>query len=81
MATETKNPVNETTDRWVDASKTVARQYVDVSEQAFNGLADMQEKVAKATRIEWVGAVGGAQAKLTREVGSAYTQAARDLIA
>jgi hypothetical protein len=94
MATETKstrNGVNETVEaaterlidlneRWLDASKTVARQYVDVSEQAFNGLADLQERLAKATRVEWVGAVGGAQAKLTRELGSTYTQTARELI-
>lgn len=77
MATESKTALNE---RWLDAGKTAAKQYVDVSEQAFNGLADLQEKVAQSTRVDWIAAVGGAQANLTRELTAVYTRAARELV-
>lgn len=73
MATETKAAA-------LEIGRTAATQYVNLSEQAFNGLADLQEQLAQSTRVDWIAAVGGAQANLTRELTAAYTRAARELV-
>ncbi len=89
MATQTNNPrFEETTERLVDYNEKVlevgrrlAGSTIDSYERAAFTVADLQEKVADASRVEWVTTVASAQAGLTRELTKAYTKAARELLA
>jgi hypothetical protein len=92
MANQAKNPVNgnfeetaqkvvEYNEKVVEISKRLTDSAIDSYEKAALSAADLQEKVAGATPIEWVSSVASAQAGLTRELTKAYTKAARELLA
>jgi hypothetical protein len=80
MAIPTKTPAEETYEKALGASKKISLTYVDSYEKAGLGLADLQEKVGGASKVDWVVDVASAQAGLTRELTKAYASAARELL-
>jgi hypothetical protein len=92
MAGQTRNPPNgnfeetaqkvvEYNEKVVEIGKRLTGTAIDSYEKAALSAADLQEKVAGASRVEWVASVASAQAGLTRELTKAYTKAARELLA
>jgi hypothetical protein len=91
MATQTKTAANDQldkaaerlqafNDKAIDASKKVSRSYVDSYERAALGFAELQDKVAVATPVEWIASLTTAQAGVTRELTQAYVSTARELL-
>jgi hypothetical protein len=64
----------------VETSKKLTGTAIDAYEKAALGVADLHEKVAGASNVEWVTSVASTQAGLTRDLTKAYTSAARELI-
>jgi Phasin protein len=87
MATQTKSAdgtferVQDLNDRVLESARKTGRAYLDTTEKTFNGVADLQERLAGASQVEWVVAVGSAQADLTRELTKVYVSTARELLA
>jgi hypothetical protein len=65
----------------VAEAKNAGSVSLDVYESTLRTIADYTEKVGTASSIDAVRVVTRAQADLTREVASAYTSAARALLA
>jgi len=63
-----------------DAGRKTGRRVVKVYESTWNKVADYQDKVADTSRVDWIADVARAQARLTREISSAYSSEARKLI-
>jgi hypothetical protein len=89
MATQTKSngAVDDVTEKLlgynekaIETGKKLTGTYIDSYEKAALGVAELQEKVAAATTVEWVATAASAQAGLTRELTKAYTSAARELV-
>lgn len=79
-AAETAERVLDFNEKVVDVGKKLSAAYLDAVEKAAAGYADFEEKVAGATRVDWIASAASARAGLTRELTSAYTSAARELI-
>ena len=54
---------------------------LDSYETTLKAFADYTEKSAAASSVEWVSTVTQAQADFTRDLATAYTKAARTLLA
>jgi hypothetical protein len=88
MATTTKkNPFSETTERLetmntdaLEGVKQLTVAYCDSYEKLARGVAESVQQVGKATNVEWIAAVTGAQANLVREVSAAYADSTRKLV-
>ena len=86
-STDTKNAVNETTERIRDlneriltAGKKAGGAYLDAYEKALQSIVDYQEQVAKQTDVEWVSTIVDAQARFTRELTKLYVSTGRELL-
>ena len=79
-STDTKNAVNETTERILTAGKKAGGAYLDAYEKALQSIADYQEQVAKQTDVEWVSTIVDAQARFTRELTKLYVSTGRELL-
>jgi hypothetical protein len=77
QATERIRDANE---RIIESGKKAGGVYLDLYEKTLNSIADYQEKVGEQSRVEWVTTIANAQADFTRELATAYTSAARNLI-
>jgi hypothetical protein len=73
--------VRELNERIVASTKKAGSVTVDTYDSALHTLADYTEKIGAASPIEWVSTVTQAQADLTRDLATAYTKAARTLLA
>jgi hypothetical protein len=85
--TETKNAVEETTERIrdlneriLDASRKAGGAYLDAYEKALQSIADYQEQVAKQTDVDWISTIVDAQARFTRELTNLYVATGRELV-
>ena len=89
MATATKSQttvqdataqVQEIGERLVDASKTIANEYLNLTEKTAQSIVGLQRQVAEQTDVEWVAAVIDAQAKFTADVTKVLVQNGRELL-
>ncbi|MEA2428036.1 MAG: hypothetical protein QOF37_1664 [Thermoleophilaceae bacterium] len=95
MATKTaernKNAANRTADdaaerirdlneRILESSKKAGNTYLDIYEKTLNSIADYQEKAGEQSQVDWVTTMANAQADFTRQLTSAYTGAAREML-
>jgi len=90
MATATKNThtVNEAAEqvaqlneRMVEAGKRAGSLYLDSVDKLVDSVAAFQTKLAEQSRNESIQTLIATQADVTRQIASAYTSAARELIA
>lgn len=73
--------VRDLNERIISETKKAGNVTLDAYESALRTIADYTEKVGAASPIEWVSTVTQAQADLTRDLATAYTKAARTLLA
>jgi hypothetical protein len=73
-ATEQLRDFNE---QALDFSRKTGAQIIDAYATNMGVLADLQEKVADAADVEWLGKASRAQAKFTREITTIHVDAAR----
>lgn len=73
--------VKEFNERLLTTTKNVGNVTLDTYETTARTFADYTEKIGAVTPIEWVSTLTQAQADLTRDLTSAYTKAARTLLA
>jgi hypothetical protein len=90
MATATKTPrdlhdateqVTELNERFVEAGKRAGNLYLDSYEKLVDGVTSFQQKLAEQSQNDAVKSVVATQVDITRQLASAYTSAARELIA
>ena len=87
-ATETTRNLNQATERvvqlnqrFVEACKGTGNLYIDGYEKFVEGVTSLQQKLAEQSQNDAVTSVVATQADVTRQMASAYTSAARALIA
>jgi phosphohistidine phosphatase SixA len=73
--------MQEITERLLDSSRRAGEVYLDSYERTAETVADFEERLARATPVEWVSGVLNAQATVTRNLAQAYTSAGRELLA
>jgi hypothetical protein len=73
--------VRELNERILASTKKAGTVTVDSYDSALHTFADYTEKIGAASPIEWVSTITQAQADLTRDLATAYTKAARTLLA
>jgi hypothetical protein len=90
IATDTKTPPNlddateqivKFNERVVEAGKRAGNLYLDSYDRLVEGVTSFQEKLAEQSESDAVKSVVARQVEMTRELASAYTSAARELIA
>jgi hypothetical protein len=86
MATQAKtrksadSGVQALADRVVEAARDAGNSYLDTTEATAKRVADLQQSIGKASRVELISTVADAQANVTRDVTEAYVSAGRKLI-
>jgi hypothetical protein len=95
MTTQTKNPNNtsatdnfeeaadrlrDLNERIIESSRKAGRSYVDAYEKTLISIADFQDRVGKASQVDWMSTLAHAQADFTRNWAEAYTSAARNVL-
>jgi hypothetical protein len=94
MATQTKTSNGSATDtfeqaadrlgdlneRIIESGRKASRSYLDAYEKTLTGVADFQDRIGKASQIEWISTLAHAQADFTRNWAEAYTAAARSVL-
>ena len=73
--------VRELNERIVASTKKAGNVTLDTYDSAARTIAEYTEKIGDASPIEWVSTLTRAQADFTRDLTSAYTKAARTLLA
>jgi hypothetical protein len=90
MATATKTPKSfndaaeqavQFNERFVEAGKRAGNLYLDSYDKLVEGVTSFQQKLAEQSQNDAVKSVVATQVEMTRQLASAYTSAARDLIA
>jgi len=77
---EAARHARELNDRILESSKQAANATLNAYERALETMTGFTERVAGASRIEWISAAAQAQAGLTRDLGRAYVSSARTLL-
>jgi len=89
MATATKNPrnlneaaeqVGQLGEHFVEAGKRAGNLYLDSYDKLVDGVISFQQKLAEQSKNDAVKSVIETQVDMTRQLASAYTSAARELI-
>lgn len=89
MATATRTPKNfndatdqvvQANERLVEAGKRSSKLYLDSYDRLVEGVTSFQQKLAEQSQNDAVKSVVATQVDVTRQLASAYTSAARDLI-
>jgi hypothetical protein len=76
----TADRIREISDRLVEEGRKVGLTSLDAYEKSFNGVAELQHKLARNSQVEWISTVLDAQADFTRSVTEAYASAGRELL-
>jgi predicted RNA-binding Zn ribbon-like protein len=77
---EAATRIRELNERLIETSKAAGNTTLDAYEKALTSLVDFEEKIAGASQLEGVTALAQTHAAFVRDVSTAYTQAARDLL-
>jgi len=72
--------VEETVQRWTEASRKAGNEYLDLYDKAVDQLTELEVKTAAATKLPLVSQIVDTHVTLTREVAGVYVTAARDLL-
>ena len=62
----------------IESSKSAGVVALDAYEKALESLADFEQKVAKASQLDWVTALAATHAKFVSDLSTSYTSAVRD---
>jgi predicted YcjX-like family ATPase len=64
----------------IDASKTVAAEYLNVTETTAQSVVALQRQVAEQTDVEWIASIAGAQADFTADLSKVLISSGRELL-
>ena len=90
MATAAKTPRNlhdaaeqviKLNEHFIEASKRAGSLYLDSYDKLVDGVTSFQQKLAEQSQNDTVKSVVATQVDVTRQLASAYTAAAREMIA
>jgi uncharacterized protein YbaP (TraB family) len=73
--------LQEFNDRFVDAGRKASQLYLETTEKTLTALADVEAKLADASRVDWLSAVFTAHADLTRDLARVYASTGREILA
>src|SRR4051794_4281039 len=76
----TAERLRELNERIIESSRKAGQSYVDAYEKTLNSVADFQDRIGKASQVEWISTLAQAQADFTRNWAEAYTGAARNVL-
>ena len=65
-------------ERLIESFKSAGVVALDAYEKALQSLADFEQKVAKASQLDWVTALAATHAKFISDLSTSYTSAVRD---
>ena len=72
--------IRDLNERILESSKKAGSTYLDIYEKTLNSIADYQEKAGEQSQVDWVSTMTKAQADFTRQLASAYSNAARSML-
>ena len=75
---ETTQRIRDLNERLIESSKSAGVVALDAYEKALQSLADFEQKVAKASQLDWVTALAATHAKFVSDLSTSYTSAVRD---
>ena len=75
---ETTKRIRDLNERLIESSKSAGVVALDAYEKALQSLADFEQKVAKASQLDWVTALAATHAKFISDLSTSYTTAVRD---
>ena len=75
---ETTQRIRELNERLIESSKSAGVVALDAYEKALQSLADFEQKVAKASQLDWVTVLATTHAKFITDLSTSYTTAVRD---
>ena len=75
---DTTQRIRDLNERLIESSKSAGVVALDAYEQALQSLADFEQKVAKASQLDWVTALAATHAKFISDLSTSYTAAVRD---
>ena len=76
----TADRLRDLNERIIESSRKAGQSYVDAYEKTLNSIAEFQDRIGKASQIEWISTLAHAQADFTRNWAEAYTGAARNVL-
>jgi hypothetical protein len=79
-AEEATKHMQDLNERLIESSKIAGNVTLDGYDNALYSLVDFEEKVASASRLEWISALATTHARFVADLSSSYTQAARQLL-
>jgi predicted RNA-binding Zn ribbon-like protein len=77
---ETAARIRELNERLIESSKAAGLTTLDAYEKALASMLELEQKVAGATQLDWVGALAQTHAKFVNDITAVYTKAAKDLL-
>ena len=75
---ETTQRIRDLNERLIESSKSAGVVALDAYEETLQSLADFEQKVAKASQLDWVTAVAATHAKFISDLSTSYTTAVRE---
>jgi hypothetical protein len=72
--------IRELNERAIAAARQAGGGALDAYEAALESMVSLEQRLAGASQIDWIKAVVNAQADFTKNIGSAYVQAARNAL-
>ena len=78
LVEETTQRIRDLNERLIESSKGAGVVALDAYEKALQSLADFEQKVAKASQLDWVTALAATHAKFISDLSTSYTSAVRD---
>lgn len=80
MAAHTTFNLDDLNERIRSSSSQAGHTVLDTYEKSLKSVADLQDRAADASQLEWVAAIGHSQARFTRDFAASYTSAVRNLL-
>ena len=77
---EAADRLRDLNERIIESSRKAGQSYVDAYEKTLVSIADFQDRVGKASQVDWFSTLAHAQADFTRNWAEAYTAAARNVL-
>ena len=77
---EASTRIRELNERLIASTKAAGTTTLDAYEKALTTLVEFEEKAAGATQLEWVSALAQTHASFVRDMTTAYTKAAREML-
>ncbi len=77
---EAARHTRELNERILRSSRQAGNATLDAYERALETTTALTERVADASRVEWISTAAHAQARLARDLGRAYVSSARTLL-